>query len=137
MTTTPPAPSVRRGDVVLVLFPNSDLRTARLRPTLVVQADNLATDLEQHIVAMITSRMFRAGHPSRVSVLLASTEGQRSGLLSDSVIITDNLATVTGTAIDRIIGSLPMEAVNVAQAHTLGLRDPQYRDHDRAESDDE
>ncbi|MFB2894590.1 type II toxin-antitoxin system PemK/MazF family toxin [Aerosakkonemataceae cyanobacterium BLCC-F50] len=33
--------SYNRGDVVLVLFPNSDLRTAKRRPALVVQADNL------------------------------------------------------------------------------------------------
>src|SRR6266511_5393632 len=43
----------RRGDVVLVLFPNSDLRTARRRPALVLQRDNLGSGLEQTIVAMI------------------------------------------------------------------------------------
>lgn len=48
----------RRGDVVLVLFPNSNLRTARLRPVLVVQADNLDTGLNQLVVAMMTSRMW-------------------------------------------------------------------------------
>jgi len=52
--------------VVLVLFPHSDLRTAKTRPALVVQADNLETGLPQIIVAMITSRMFRANYPSRV-----------------------------------------------------------------------
>lgn len=45
----------KRGDVVLVLFPNSDLCTAKRRPALVVQADNLATGLAQTILAMITS----------------------------------------------------------------------------------
>ena len=35
MTTTPT--SCKRGDVVLVLFPHTDLRTAKLRPVLVVQ----------------------------------------------------------------------------------------------------
>lgn len=38
-----------RGDVVLVLFPNSDLRTAKRRPALVVQADNLGTDYRRHL----------------------------------------------------------------------------------------
>ena len=41
----------RRGDVVLVLFPNSDLRTAKRRRAL-VQRDNLVSGLEQTIVAM-------------------------------------------------------------------------------------
>jgi mRNA interferase MazF len=51
--TTQPKLSYRRGDVVLVLFPNSDLRTAKLRPALIVQADELQTGLPQLIVAMI------------------------------------------------------------------------------------
>ena len=55
----------KRGDVILVLFPSSNLRTAKLRPALIVQADNLQTGFPQAIVAMITSKMFRANHPSR------------------------------------------------------------------------
>jgi mRNA-degrading endonuclease toxin of MazEF toxin-antitoxin module len=50
----------------LVLFPHYDLRTAKPRPALVVQANDLGTDLPQVIVAMITSKAFRANHPSRV-----------------------------------------------------------------------
>jgi len=38
----------RRGDVVLVLFPNSDLRTAKRRPALVLQRDSLGAGLEQY-----------------------------------------------------------------------------------------
>ncbi|MBV9864258.1 MAG: type II toxin-antitoxin system PemK/MazF family toxin [Abitibacteriaceae bacterium] len=71
----PPKPTFKRGDVVLVLFPNSNLRTAKTRPALVVQADNLQTGLSQVIVAMISSHMARAGHPSRISVLQSSPEG--------------------------------------------------------------
>jgi mRNA interferase MazF len=118
---TGPKPVYNRGDVVLVLFPNSDLRTAKLRPALIVQADGLGTGLAQVIVAMITSRLFRARHPSRVTILLRSPEGQRSGLLSTSVVMTDNLATVTEVAIDRTIGALPMNQVDAALRHTLGL----------------
>jgi mRNA interferase MazF len=107
--------------VVLVLFPNSDLRTAKTRPALIIQADNLQTNVNQVVVAMITSQMQRAGHPSRVSVLISTSEGQQSGLLADSVVMTDNLATVIEAAISRGIGSLPMAEVNVALRHTLHL----------------
>ena len=120
-TTMPPAPAVKRGDVVLVLFPRSDLRTAKPRPALVIQADNLNSGLDQTIVAMITSKLFRANHPSRLEVLLSSTEGHQSGLLTDSVVMTDNIATITNAAIDRVIGVIPMPAVDVALRHTLGL----------------
>jgi mRNA interferase MazF len=75
MTMMPPKPSYKRGDVVLVLFPHSNLRTAKPRPALVVQADDLQTGLPQVIVAMITSKLFRANHPSRVTVLRSTPEG--------------------------------------------------------------
>jgi len=94
---TPPKPVYKRGDVILVLFPHSDLRTAKPRPVLVAQADNLQTGLPQVIVAMITSKLSRANHPSRVIVLLSTPEGQQSGLLTDSVVMTDNLATCGAT----------------------------------------
>jgi mRNA interferase MazF len=66
MTMLPPKPHCRRGDVVLVLFPNSDLRTAKMRSALVIQANDLQTGLPPVIVAMITSNAARAGHPSRI-----------------------------------------------------------------------
>jgi mRNA interferase MazF len=71
----PAKPVYKRGDAILVLFPHSDLLTAKLRPALVIQANNLKTGLHQIIVAMITSRLFRANHPSRMTVLPSSAEG--------------------------------------------------------------
>jgi mRNA interferase MazF len=121
MITMRPSPRFRRGDVVLVLFPNSDLRTAKTRPALVVQADDLGTGLSQLIVAMITSRSVRAGHPSRVMVALGTPVARTAGLLADSVVMTDNLATVSEIAVDRAIGVLPMADVDAALRHTLGL----------------
>ena len=41
----------RRGDVVLVMFPDSNLRTSKREAALVVQADQLGADLPQTIVA--------------------------------------------------------------------------------------
>lgn len=111
----------KRGDVILVLFPNSDLRTAKLRPAVIVQADNLQTELSQIIVAMISSNLNRAEHPSRMLVKLNSPEGLQSGLLTDSVVMTDNLATITERAIDRVIGGLSMIDVDTALRHTLNL----------------
>ena len=84
--------SCRRGDVVLVLFPDSNLRTSKRRPAVVVQADQLGTELPQTIVAMITSNMTRSGHASRLVVRAASEDAKHSGLLMDSVIMADNLA---------------------------------------------
>ena len=117
----PPSPNFKRGDVALVLFPNSDLRTAKPRPALVVQRDQLASGLPQVMIAMISSQMFRAGHPSRVTVQRLSPEGAQAGLLSDSVVMTDNLTTVLESAVGRVIGTLPMGGVDQALRHTLSL----------------
>ncbi|MEG3977985.1 type II toxin-antitoxin system PemK/MazF family toxin [Microcoleus sp. herbarium8] len=112
----------KRGDVALVLFPNADLRTAKRRPVLIVQADNLGTGLGQTITAMITSNLARVGHPSRVFVSLATREGQQTRLLADSVIMTDNLVTLLEVEIDRKIGIWSnMAAVDAAIKHTLGI----------------
>jgi mRNA interferase MazF len=116
-----PERSYRRGDVVLVLFPHSNLRTASPRPALVVQADYVQTGLSQVIVAMITGRMFRASDPSRVTILRSSPVGQQSGLLSDSVVMSDNLATIAEAAVDRVIGKLTMPDIDAALRYTLGL----------------
>jgi mRNA interferase MazF len=111
----------RRGDVVLVLFPDSNLRTSKRRPAVVVQADGLEADLPQRIVAMITSNMARAGHPSRVIVRIASESARGCGLL-DSVIMTDNLATILDSEIDRVIGTLKgIPEIDAALRTTLAL----------------
>lgn len=111
-----------RGDVVLELYPDSNLRTAKRRPAIVVQADNLQSGLPQVVLAMISSNMARAGHPSRVAIAASSPDGLQMGLRTDSVVLTDNLATILEAEIDRSIGHAPdMTAIDASLRHTLGL----------------
>jgi mRNA interferase MazF len=71
---------------------------------------------------MITSNMVRAGHPSRFTLLLDSPEGKRAGILMDSVVMTDNLATVRESEIDRSLGVISdMTGVDRGLRRTLGL----------------
>ena len=112
----------RRGDVILVLYPNSDLRTAKRRPALVIQRDDLASGIPQTIVAMISSNLARSGHPSRSLVAATSPEGQAAGLRLDSVIMTDTVTTVVETEIDSTLGQLaPLTALEKALKHTFSL----------------
>jgi mRNA interferase MazF len=107
---------------VLLLFPDSNLRTAKRRPALIVQADNLNTGLNQTIVAMISSNMARANHPSRIELFFDTTEGREAGILMDSVVMADNLATVREMEIDRRLGILSdMKEVETSLRHTLAL----------------
>src|ERR1017187_7763765 len=78
--------------------------------------------LPQTIVAMITSNMARAGHASRVVVRVDSESAKGSGLLMDSVIMTDNLATRQCSEIDRILGTFPeLRELDAALRTTLAL----------------
>jgi|SRR5579884_2307300 len=111
-----------RGDIVLVLFPNSDLRTAKRRPAIVIQRDGLATGLDQTLIAMVSSNVGRRGHPSRIYLPLNSPEARGTGLRLDSVIMADNLATVLDSEIEMLLGRLPdMTALNAALKYTLGV----------------
>lgn len=71
---------------------------------------------------MITSNLSRKSHPSRVLIELSTPDGKQSNLISDSLVATDNLATLHEKFIDKKLGSLPnMEAIEKALAHTFGL----------------
>ncbi len=111
----------KRGDVILVRFPNSDLKTYKKRPALVVQGDGLNSGLPQKIVALITSNIGRTGK-TRLIVKKNEPSGRSMGLLSDSIVVTDNLATVLEREIDKTIGYCPeMPLIDQALKHTLGL----------------
>jgi len=113
---------IERGSVVLVPFPNSDLQTAKLRPALIMQADNLNTGLAQIVLAMISSNSSRANHKSRILIETKTEQGRKSGLLFDSVVMTDNLATILLTVINRVIEKLEdISEVDNALRHTLDL----------------
>jgi mRNA interferase MazF len=106
--------SFKRGDVVLVRFPNTDLKTYKKRPALIVQADGLNTGLSQKIIALITSNLGRTGQ-TRVAVQKNSELGRHMGIINDSVIVADNLATVLEREIDKVIGNC-VETAHVDQA---------------------
>ena len=94
----------RRGDVVLVRYPHSDLVTYKKRPVLVVQDEDVETGLRQRLVVAITSNLARSGE-TRVFVPKDSAEGKQMGLLTDSMIMADSSAAMIPREADKIIGS--------------------------------
>jgi mRNA interferase MazF len=56
-------------------------------------------------------------------VAVTSAEGRAAGIRLDSVVMTDNLATVLESEIDSVTGHLPnMTDVDAALKQTLGLK---------------
>ena len=122
MPKQPSTNLVRRGDIVLVPFPNSDLRTVKIRPALIVQSDYIDSDLSQVLLVMVSSNLRRIGRKTRCLIEIDTGTHISSGLLVDSVVMTDNIATVLRTRIIRIIGSLDsMTKVDDALRHSLNL----------------
>jgi len=106
---------------VVVRYPNSDMVTYKKRPALVVQADDVDTGISQSVVALLTTNLQRTG-PTRVRFDKTSAEGRAMGLFSDSVVVTDNLATILHREIDKVIGTCPrIEEVDEALRRTLAL----------------
>ncbi len=111
----------RRGDVLQVRFPNSDLMTYKKRPVLVVQADDPFPGSDRRFVASITSNLNRIGR-TRILVRKNTQMGQEMGLLMDSIIVVDNLATVFDDDVDKKIGNCPsMTKVEEALKVLFGL----------------
>jgi len=111
----------RRGAVLLVRFPDSNLITYKKRPALLIQDETIKTGLPQWLVAMITSNVARTGE-TRVTIQKNSPAGQAMNLLTDSVIVTDNIATVHERAIDKVLGYCPcMPQVDAALRKVLHL----------------
>jgi mRNA interferase MazF len=98
--------NVKRGDVILAFYPFASGIGGKRRPVLVVQNDNDNRRLTNTVVALITSTLDRAYEPTHLLIELATPEGQHSGLLHDSVVSCNNLATISETRIQKTVGRL-------------------------------
>jgi len=104
--------NIARGDVVLVTFPFSSGRGAKLRPAVVVQADRLNRVLTNTIVAMVTTTTKRVARTeSQLLLDPASPAGKSSGLLHRSAVTCENLLTIEAGLVARKIGVLPTAVV--------------------------
>ena len=115
---------VRRGDVVLVVFPFSSGTGSKKRPALIIQNDVANQRISNTIVAMITRTTHRASLPTQVLIDVGTPEGRQSGLLATSVVACENLLTIEQGRVGKRIGVLPqtlMQQVNAALTHSLAL----------------
>jgi len=114
--------SYKQGDLVSVWFPDSNLLTVKKRPGIVLQKNNLNTGLDQLLIAMVTTNLARRGHGSRIFVDITTPLGQATGLVSNSVIMTDNMATILTSEIHRKLGAFAdLDALKAAIKFTFDL----------------
>lgn len=108
----------RRGDIVLVPFPfTDDPVAAKKRPAIIVQADRNNVRLSSVIVAQITSNIARAKHePTQFLIQRGTLAARAAGLLTDSAIKCETLATISKKRIIKRIGQLLPEQMKQLEA---------------------
>jgi len=90
-----------KGKIVVVPFPFTNLSSTKRRPALVLHETKY--DI---VVAYISSNMPSAPSPEDVLIPQNRASFAFTGLLSDSVIMLDKLATVEKSLIVRILGEV-------------------------------
>lgn len=115
--------NVQRGDVVLADYSHA-LSGSSLRPVLVVQSDAYNQHFTNTIVAQITRTLKRATDPAHLYIDISTPDGQRSGLLHNSVVSCNNLNTLHEQRIRRVIGKLSdvtMQQIDDCLKAALGI----------------
>jgi mRNA interferase MazF len=116
--------TLARGDVVLAWFPFASGSGGKRRPCIVVQNDEDNRKLANTVIAQITTSLARAGDKSHFPIHVATPDGQKTGLLHDSLVSCNNLATIEQVLIDRAIGSLSAALIldlNACLIESLGI----------------
>ena len=107
----PSTTSYKRGDVVLVPFPFTDLSSAKQRPALVVSADVLNSTRDDVLVAAITSQV-----PVKLAAdefMIPAGDLAACGLPKASILKLTKLAALHRQLVIKRIGALP--AVTLTQ----------------------
>jgi mRNA interferase MazF len=117
--------SFKRGEVVLAWYPFHTGIGGKRRPCLIVQNDRDNQRLTNTVVAQITTGMGARSESTHLLIEAATTEGQQAGLLHDSLVSCNNLATIEQTRINRVVGSLsPITMLQVERALKIALSLP-------------
>lgn len=102
---------MKKGDIVLVRFPFTDLSSDKLRPAVV-----LAVGQDDICLAFITTHLEQE---ERFDVLIAGSKAIGAGLKRDSLVKVGKLATLSRRILVGRLGSLSQD---VLQQVDVGLR---------------
>lgn len=117
--------NARRGDVVILDFPQAPGQPPKRRPAVVVQSDHNNSRLTNSIFAMVTSNIRLATtEPAQVLIDVGTPDGQRTGLPRTSAVKCENLYTLPQATVLKTIGQLSpalLRQVDDALKTSLGL----------------
>ena len=96
------------GQVVLAIFPFSDLKSTKVRPCLVIGI----AEFNDTALCQITSRRYQ----SKTAIALTQNDFSEGSIVTDSYIRTDKIATLDKKMIKTVLGSLNQAKLNEVKA---------------------
>ena len=100
----------RRGDVVLVPFPFTDLSTIKQRPALTISSTRFNAAQEDAIMVAITSNV--SAYKNRGVYHISAGEQRKAGLPKEGIVRCNKITTIDQRLIRKTLGSLPKAAVD-------------------------
>lgn len=100
----------KRGDIVLVPFPFTDLTTIKQRPALIISASKFNSAQEDVIVVAITSNI--TGRRGKYEYHITGKEREAAGLPKDGHIRCSKIITMDQRLIRRKLGTLSQTTVD-------------------------
>ncbi len=95
----------KKGDIVLVAFPFTDLTTTKVRPALVISSDSFQRSSLDIVLAGITSQI-----PKKLPItdfLLSEEDQHQAGLPKPSIVRLGKIVTLDKRLIRKKLGHLP------------------------------
>lgn len=97
---------IRRGDVVIVDVPFTDVARSKARPAIIVQNDRDNARLRKTIIVTITGNPKRLADPSHLLIDPATPEGASAGIHGRSAASCNNVFVVEQSKIQQVVGHL-------------------------------
>ena len=101
----PSTTNYKRGDVVLVPFPFTDLSTAKQRPALIISSDRYNSEREDLLLAAISSQV-KSPVPWD-EFLIPQSDLVASGLPKSSIVKLAKMVSLHQSLVVKRIGSMP------------------------------
>ncbi len=101
----PPTTNYRRGDIVLVPFPFTDLSAAKQRPAAIISPNSFNTHRKDVLITAITSQIPKI--LAEDEILVPTNEIPVTGLLKVSIVKASKIITIHQELIRKRIGTLP------------------------------
>ena len=114
---------MKRGNIVLIKYPCTDLSSSKVRPALIISSDAFTNSSEDAIFAFISSR---TDNRQSTDFLLNQSHPEflKSGLRKSSLIKTGKIASLSKSLASRLLGEVSpeiMREINKSLKQVLNL----------------